>query len=453
MVHKERADILSYCESDVIALRRLLLAMLPHLDFGRAVLRGRYMRAAAYMEHYGIPIDVETFNELRHFWFTIQDDLIAEINADYGGVYDGNRSFSQERFAAWLVKSNIPWPALEDGHLDLEDDTFREMEKAYPIVAPLRAVRNMLSEFRLGKITVGRDGRNRTVLSAFRSTTGRNQPSNDKYVFGPSAWYRGLIMPPPGCAVSYLDFEQQEFAIAAALSGDPNMMEAYRSGDPYLEFGKQVGGLPEWATKETHTQIREGFKQTALGVQYGMSEWGLSRKLRALGLDGSAAHAKNLLCMHHDTYREFWKWSEGAVHFAILNGYLVTTLGWIVHVDQHTRHRSLANFLMQANGSEMLRLACCLMIEAGLEVCGPIHDAVLVCAPIDRIEKDVALARQLMGEASKVILNGFEVRTEEVTFRHPDRYMDERRGRPMWDRVSALVAKARERKALFATGA
>src|SRR5262249_3669918 len=111
---QERADILSYCESDVIALRRLLLAMLPHIDLGRAVLRGRYMRAAAHMEHYGIPIDVETFNELRHFWFDIQDDLIAEINADYSGVYDENRSFSQERFAAWLVKNNIPWPVLEN---------------------------------------------------------------------------------------------------------------------------------------------------------------------------------------------------------------------------------------------------------------------------------------------------------------------------------------------------
>jgi DNA polymerase I len=133
-------------------------------------------------------------------------------------------------------------------------------------------------------------------------------------------------MPPPGYAVSYLDFEQQEFAIAAALSGDPNMMEAYRSGDPYLEFGKQTGGLPEWATKETHPQIREGFKQTALGVQYGMSDSGLSRKLKSLGLDGSTAHAKNLLHMHRETYRVFWKWSEGAVHFAI---YLVTTLGWI----------------------------------------------------------------------------------------------------------------------------
>ena len=36
---------------------------------------------------------------------------------------------------------------------------------------------------------------------------------------------------------------------------------------------------------------------------------------------------------------------------------------------------------MQANGAEMLRLACCLATERGIEVCAPVHDAVLICAP------------------------------------------------------------------------
>jgi hypothetical protein len=183
-----------------------------------------------------------------------------------------------------------------------------------------------------------------------------------------------------------------------------------------------------------------------------MTMWGLARKLKALGLNGSPALASNLLRMHHETYRVFWKWNDGAVAFAMLNGYLVTTMGWIVHVDQHTRYRSLANYLMQGNGSEMLRLACCLMTEAGLEICGPIHDAVLLRAPIDKIEEHVALARKLMGEASKIILGGFEVRTEEVIVRYPDRYMDEKRGREMWDRVMALVAKAKWKDKLSGDG-
>jgi hypothetical protein len=50
-------EILDYCESDVDALKRLFPRMLPRLDLPRALLRGRYMAAAAAMEHAGTPID------------------------------------------------------------------------------------------------------------------------------------------------------------------------------------------------------------------------------------------------------------------------------------------------------------------------------------------------------------------------------------------------------------
>jgi len=67
-----------------------------------------------------------------------------------------------------------------------------------------------------------------------------------------------LIKPPPGHGVAYIDWQQQEFGIAAALSGDPLMMDAYRSGDPYLAFAKQAGATPADATKATHKAIRIG---------------------------------------------------------------------------------------------------------------------------------------------------------------------------------------------------
>jgi hypothetical protein len=48
-------------------------------------------------------------------------------------------------------------------------------------VAPLRELRLSLGEMRLfANLAVGRDGRNRCLLSPFRSKTGRNQPSNAK---------------------------------------------------------------------------------------------------------------------------------------------------------------------------------------------------------------------------------------------------------------------------------
>jgi len=50
----------------VVALERLLPAMLPRIDLQRAVaVRGRYMKAAAAMEWNGVPIDTDTLALLR----------------------------------------------------------------------------------------------------------------------------------------------------------------------------------------------------------------------------------------------------------------------------------------------------------------------------------------------------------------------------------------------------
>jgi DNA polymerase-1 len=427
----ERAAILDYCESDVAALARLLSAMLPRIDLPRALLRGRYMAAAARMERSGVPIDTETLSRLRHHWTEIQDQLIADIDVNYG-VFDG-RTFKIDRFAALLVRNNIPWPRLESGRLDLSDDTFREMARAYPAVAPLRELRAALSEMRLSDLAVGRDGRNRTMLSAFRARTGRNQPSNTKFVFGPSVWLRGLIKPPPGYGIAYIDWQQQEFGIAAALSGDPLMMDAYRSGDPYLAFAKQAGSAPADATKATHKAIRDQFKSTVLAVQYGMGADALAQRIGQ-----SPIRARELLRLHRETYRVFWRWSDAAVDHAMLTGSLHTAFGWRVRVPAVSNERSLRNFPMQANGAEMLRLACCLGTERGIEVCAPVHDAVLICAPLERLEADVARMREAMREASRIVLNGFELGTDAHLVRYPDRYMDER-GAVMWGRVMNLI--------------
>jgi DNA polymerase I len=292
------AEIFDYCERDVLALQRLLLAMSPHIDLPRALLRGRYMAAASAMQYAGIPIDVETLLRTRGSWTDIQDELIKAVDRDYG-VFEG-RTFKRERWASWCVNQNIPWPQLATGQIDLSDETFRQMAKAYPRVAPMRELRSSLSELRLNDLAVGRDGRNRTVLWAFQSRTGRNQPSNSKYIFGPSVWLGGLIKPPPGHGIAYIDWKQQEFGIAAALSGDPLMQQAYWSGDPYLAFAKQAGAVPQDATKETHGPQRELFKQCVLAVQYGMQEQGLAAKIAQPPIV-----ARDLLRAHRQTYQVF----------------------------------------------------------------------------------------------------------------------------------------------------
>ena len=428
---QERWAILDYCESDVAALARLLHAMLGHIDLPRALLRGRYMAAAASMEHNGVPIDDPMLSRLRERWTSIQDQLIAEIDADYG-VFEG-RTFKANRFAAWLARTGIPWPRLESGKLDLSDEAFRQAARIYPVVAPLRELRGSLSEMRLSDLAVGHDGRNRTLLSAFRSRTGRNQPSNTHFIFGPSVWLRGLVKPPVGGGLAYIDWAQQEFGIAAALSGDPAMMEAYHSGDPYLAFAKQAGAVPAGATKATHGFEREQFKACVLAVQYGMGAEALAWRISQPPI-----RARDLLRLHRETYRVFWRWSDAALDHAMLTGSLQTVFGWRVNVPPNANPRSLRNFPMQANGAEMLRLACCLATEGGIQVCAPVHDAVLIAAPLERLEADVTAVQEAMRQASQIVLKGFELSTEAKVVRYPDRFSDPR-GIVMWNRVMGLL--------------
>ena len=159
-------------------------------------------------------------------------------------------------------------------------------------------------------------------------------------------------------ALAYVDYSQQEFGIAAALSKDKAMQEAYQSGDPYITFAKQSGAVPDDATPETHPKERNQFKTCALGTQYGLGPEGMAQKL------GQPVETGRQLLRHHrNCYQGYWKWNHDTVTAAILTQEMETVMGWKMKVparisaSEGPNMRSLANFPMQANGSEMLRLS------------------------------------------------------------------------------------------------
>ena len=194
----QRSAILDYCQQDVIALGPLLDAMLRHapwseLQFNQAILRGRYMKAVGAMQHRGIPIDLDMFDKLNANWEDIKLNLIENVDAQYGVYVDGR--FKEALFQSYLAREEIPWPRLDSGRLALDRNTFSNMSKRYPIVQPLHELRKTLGDLKLNNLAVGRDGRNRTLLSPLAAKTGRNQPSTTKFIFGPAKWIRGLIKP------------------------------------------------------------------------------------------------------------------------------------------------------------------------------------------------------------------------------------------------------------------
>jgi len=433
--------ILDYCAQDVVALGPLFNVILKErgwdaLQLNQALLRGKYMKAVAEMQHRGIPIDLGLLSKLNQHWNQIKLDLITSVDKAFGVYVDG--SFKEALFETYLAQAQIAWPRLESGRLALDKDTFSEMSKRHSLVQPLHELRKTLGELKLNKLAVGPDGRNRTLLSPFAAKTGRNQPSTTKFVFGPAKWVRGLIKPSEGMALAYCDWSSQEIAIAAALSEDEIMWEAYASGDPYIAFAIQAGIAPRGATKVTHKEIRNKCKSVVLGTNYGMTAHGVAQAASIHKLEADA-----LLQKHRETYQRFWRWAENNMDAGLLGLKLETCFGWSIQArGGSVKANTFLNWPMQAHGAEMMRIACIIAVERGLKLCAPIHDALLIEAPLDDIDGEVARLKSCMAEASEAVLGDGKIcRVDADIVRYPDRYVDEN-GHAMWSRIMQILNEA-----------
>src|SRR5260370_27229660 len=239
-----------------------------------------------------------------------------------------------------------------------------------------------------------------------------------------------------------------EFLIAAVLSdghcGRVNaMLDMYLSGDPYLAFAKRVGAVPSDATKKSHAEVRDKYKVMLLATQYGMSAETLAGRL---GVSTFEAH--EMLNQHWELFNQYWKWSDDWVAHSLQTGVMRTAFGWecrIGIVEPTVNARSIRNWPVQATGADILRISCILAARHGIKLLAPVHDAVLLEAPIERIEADVALMQEIMRRASRIVLNSDsdgppELRTDAKIVRYPDRYTD-KRGKDIWAYVLKHLAK------------
>ncbi len=451
---EERVKIQRYCWSDVDALELLLPRILPEIDLSIALYRGEFITVSAHMERNGVPLDKVTTPRLqdKQTWTAIRDAMVQVIDAKYG-VFVRTRdgwAFSRDLFGKYLDKLGILdcWPRLETGQLNLRKKTFENMSRGWPELEELRQLIHVRNKMRRLKLAVGPDGRNRTVLWPFTSKTSRTQPKASQWIFSPAVWLRSLIRPEPGQALAYIDYTAMEFLIAGGMSKDPLMLEFYNSGDPYMAFAVRVGAIPHDATKEQIAVIRDRYKVLLLATQYGMMTETLAMRLGC-----STFEAHELLAQHHALFSVYWRWSDNWVAHSFDTGIMSTVFGWTCRTGiTEFNTRSIQNWPIQSAGAEILRTACILGHRHGIRLIAPVHDAVMIESPIDRIDADVELMRELMRRASRVVLNAelygpYELRTKADIIRFPDRFSD-KRGEQIWQDVLKLLDGVEEKEGL-----
>jgi len=426
----EQQELPDYCESDVALTVEVFRRLQPFIKLIPALVRGRYATAIAEIEAAGIPIDTIALQRIRGHWHPIQRRIVSRL--DTQGFYD-DLDLQSDRFFDYALRQGVKPLRTSTGRWSASKESFAYVARVLPELQAQCDLRDTLGKMRVEAIAVGADGRHRANLWPFSSKTSRNQPSSTKFIFNAASWLRDLILPDPGTAVVYLDWAQQEFGIGAALSGDAAMAQAYLSGDPYMAFAKQVGAVPSSATKQTHGTIRRVYKECILAMQYGMGAQSFAKRIQC-----SMSEAEALLRQHRRTYAQFWRWLENTIDTARLRRIMQSRLGWTIRPSKHVSTRTLMNFPMQSAGASLLLWAICLGREQDIKIIAPVHDAIMIEAPLPALDEVIQTTQAVMQQASEALLDGFPLRTECDIARYPDHYHSGK-GEIIWEEIAKVT--------------
>ncbi len=446
---EEKAQILGYGGDDTLHLiplqkelfkivsRRLRATnpKLTDLQIEEIILwRGRSAANTSVYAMGGIPIDRDRWTKLVNNKSLVLAQAIREFQAEYCNLWkfdpkDNTYHFVKSLANEWIeglkATYGITWPKTQSGDYSMSTAAGMPMA-SYRDIIPSVLEYNHLMELSNGLKAhatpeeeivrkgsgksvftdfLGNDNRVRPYYNAYGTQTGRNAPKAVGFIFAQAGWLRGLINPAPGHILIEFDYASQEALIAAVLSEDQELIEAYTSGDPYLAFAKSADAVPPDATKKSHGDVRNLFKSTVLGLQYGMGALKLSIKLTAdTGKVVSVEEAKELIDLHKSVYVRYYEWKK-----EIWQGYreerrpLLLPDGWYIDVH-HPRKMSVLNFPVQGAGSSMMRTMVDFVLDAGIQIVCPVHDSLIVECCEHEADKVSMEVKRCMLKASKKVL-------------------------------------------------
>ena len=240
---------------------------------------------------------------------------------------------------------------------------------------------------------IGKDNRLRPYFSPFGSITMRNYPPATCFPpVRPNA-IRKHVLNDPGTLLVGIDYKSQEFAIAAIMSQDMNMLKAYESGDVYISLAKDVG---EW---DGEKKTRFLFKVLVLSIIYGRGINGIMWELRQeLGLPPDKMTLETARVYYDyfwDTYGTLKDWQKDVLNYYLTHGYLYIADGTMLW-SGNKNELSVKNWPIQAMGGAILRRAQ-LIIPTIIQQVWPVHDAIYF--RVDGVREDIETAIILVKRA------------------------------------------------------
>ena len=322
------------------------------------------------MEFEGVAIDVAFLNEYSK-------ELDKEAKASEERVYQQagvrfNLASPRQLGEVLFEKLQLDPKAkkTKTGQYATGEDVLLKLAHQNPIVDDILAYRE-LSKLRstyvdaLPSLINAKTGRVHTSYGQAIAVTGRLSSNNPNLQNIPVRTERGkeirkAFIPRDGNHVLLsADYSQIELRIVAAISGDPNMCEAFRSGkDIHTATAAKVYGIPE---EDVTREQRYKAKSVNFGIIYGQGAFGLAENL---GI--SRTEAKAIIDNYRKEFPGINGYMEDTVEFARRHGYVETLMGrkrWLRDINSSNftvrgfAERNAINSPIQGSAADMIKLA------------------------------------------------------------------------------------------------
>ena len=172
---------------------------------------------------------------------------------------------------------------------------------------------------------IGKDGRIHSTFNQTITATGRISSTDPNLQNIPvrmelGRLIRKVFVPKPGCVFLDADYSQIELRVLAHMSGDENLIEAYREAeDIHRMTASKVFHVP---LDEVTPLQRRNAKAVNFGIVYGISSFGLGQDL---GI--SRKEAETYIRQYFETYPGIHEFLNRCVENAKEKGYSVTMFG------------------------------------------------------------------------------------------------------------------------------
>lgn len=370
------------------------------------------------MESEGIRIDTARLQiigrELQDLAATLQDRVLAAAGVDFN--LNSPRQLGEVLFGRLKLIEKAK--KTKTGQYMTNEQVLADLAGQHPIVRDIldyREATKLKGTYvdSLPAYVHPRTGRVHTHFHQLVAATGRLASSDPNLQNIPvrTELGRGIrdafVARDDGHLLLSADYSQIELRVMAALSGDPGMIEAFRTGmDIHTATAARVFGVEPAAVDG---EMRRRAKMVNFGIIYGISAFGLAQRL---GIP--RAEADSIIKAYFDRYPGVKDFMERVVDDARGRGFVETLSGRRRFIrDLHSANQNIRgaaervaiNTPIQGTAADMIKLAM-IRVHAAIQHHGlasrlllQVHDELVFDVPVAEVASMKALVEDAMVQA------------------------------------------------------